>query len=291
MLAVRPDVGFFDVEVLAFEDRGATWELPLEWAQRLQFPLDCATAAPADVARLDEALLRFDQRLDLDVDPAAREATMSRLLEERAQAGAWFDSAASPWGSRSRRLDPDAPSGDPLLIADLDVYLERRGLADLDRRFASGYVSNPSSGDLVNAHAIVAAELGLAPYHGLILRDPGALRGDFAADRRAAHLLARLGYVSAAFRAAGHDDVVVHRGMSFEQGVDWRRTGTFVSTTFSLDIATSQSALGPNRTSGVLMHQRVSVDRLLMTHHETGAMNDRFHEAEAVVLADPTALF
>ena len=291
VLAVRPDVGFFDVEVLAFEDRGATWELPLEWVERLQFPLDGAIALPPAVGQLDEALRRFDHRLDLDVDSAAREATMDRLVEERAQADDWLDSPASPWGSTSRHLDPDAPSGDPLLIADLDAYLDGRGLGDLERGFATGYVSNPSSGDLVKAHAIVAAELGLAPYHGPILRDPDALRGEVAADRRAAHLLARLGYVSTAFRAAGHDQVVVHRGMSFEHGVDWRPTATFVSTTFSLDIATSQSALGPNRTAGVLMHQRVSVDRLLMTHLETGAMNDRFHEAEAVLLADPTALF
>ena len=291
VLAVRPDIGFFDVEVLAFEDRGVTWELPLEWVERLQFPLDGATAPPSDVARLDEARRRFSHRLDLDVDLAARQETMERLVDERSQTAAWFDSAASPWGSSSRHLDPDAASGDPLLIADLDAYLERRGLADLECRFATGYVSNPSSGDLVKAHAIVAAELGLAPYRGPILRDPDAPREAFAADRRAAHLLARLGYVSTAFRAAGHGHVVVHRGMSFEHGVDWRTTGTFVSTTFSLDIATSQSALGPNRTAGVLMHQRVSVDRLLMTHHETGPMNDRFHEAEAVLLADPTALF
>jgi hypothetical protein len=73
--------------------------------------------------------------------------------------------------------------------------------------------------------------------------------------------------------------------------VDWRPTGTFVSATFSLDIATSQSALGPNRTAGVLLHQRVPAARLFMTHHETGAMNDRFQEAEAVLLADPSALF
>jgi len=291
VLAVRPDVGFFDVEVLAFEDQGARWELPLEWAERLQFPLDGAIAPPTDVARLHEASQRFEQLTGIDVDPVVREATMRRLADERAQARAWLDSAESPWGARSRHLDLEAPSGDPLLIADLDAYLERRGLADLDRHFARVYVSNPSSGDLVKGHAIVAAELGLAPYHGPILRDPDALRGELSPDRRAAHLLARLAYVSSAFQAAGHDHVVVHRGMSFECAVDWRPTGTFVSATFSLDIATSQSTLGPNRTAGVLLHQRVPAARLFMTHHETGAMNERFEEAEAVLLAEPSALF
>jgi hypothetical protein len=154
------------------------------------------------------------------------------------------------------------------------------------------YVSNPGSGDVVRAHAIVVAELGLAEYHGPALRDPDALAGRFARDRRAEHVLARLGFVSAAFHLAGWDDVVLFRGMSFEHAtVVPRPTGTFVSATFHRPIAEALSALGPHRRAGVLLAQRVPVARLFMTHHETAAMNAHFQEAEAVLLADPAALF
>ena len=181
VLAVRPDVGFFDVEVLAFEDRGATWELPLEWAERLQFPLDGAIAAAVGrrASGRGTAAVRPPPRPRRRPGRAARRRCVASSTSGRKHAPG-STAPTSPWGSARGTSIPMRRRGDPLLIADLDAYLERRGLADLERHFATGYVSNPSSGDLVKAHAIVAAELGLAPYHGPILRDPDALRGELA---------------------------------------------------------------------------------------------------------------
>ena len=174
--------------------RSAMWRCRSTGRNGCSFRAPARPLALTDVARLHR--MRCDASIAASTstcDPVARDATIRRLADERERAPRSAPRADSPWGSRSRHLDPEAPRGDPLLIADLDAYLERRGLAELDRHVARGYVSNPSSGDLVKAHAVVAAELGLAPYHGPILRDPAALRGELASDRRAAHLLARLG--------------------------------------------------------------------------------------------------
>lgn len=93
------------------------------------------------------------------------------------------------------------------------------------------------------------------------------------------------------FALAGRDTVELHRGMSFDGVMTWRPAGPFVSATFHRPIAEAQAALGPHRSSGVLMSQRVAVDRLVMTYLETGAMNGPFREAEAVVLASPATIF
>ena len=110
-------------------------------------------------------------------------------------------------------------------------------------------------------------------------------------DCGAADLVARLAFVSTMFTLAGRTAVVLHRGMTFDGTVNWRPAGPFVSATFHRPIAEAQAALGPHRSAGVLISQRVSIDRLVMTFHETAAMNRSFREAEAVVLAAPTTVF
>lgn len=282
---VRCDIALFRVEVGAFEDAGATWDLAFEDVGQLQFARGSATAPTAAVAACAAAIERVAGTLDVVADDRRRRATSERLAGERVAAERWL--AGRPFA-----LDRAAESGDPTLVALLVAYLAERDLADVEDLVATTYVSNPGSGDVVRAHAVAAAELGLAEYHGRVLRDPDAESGRLSRDRRQAHLLARLGFVATVFRLAGHDEVVLHRGMSFEHAVVVPRpTGTFVSATFRRPIAESLAALGPTRRAGVLSSQRVPVDRLFMTYHETGAMNRHFREAEAVLLADPTALF
>ena len=50
-----------------------------------------------------------------------------------------------------------------------------------------------AAGELVTGHRIVIAELGLVPYAGKVVRDPGLFEGRWSKPRRAAHVLARLG--------------------------------------------------------------------------------------------------
>ncbi|HET6866786.1 MAG TPA: hypothetical protein VFH80_12785 [Solirubrobacteraceae bacterium] len=60
-----------------------------------------------------------------------------------------------------------------------------------------------------------------------------------------------------------------------------------MSATLSREVATAHFDGGPTTRTAVLWRQAVPVTRLLMTFLETRAMNARFHEAEAVLIADP----
>jgi hypothetical protein len=62
---------------------------------------------------------------------------------------------------------------------------------------------------------------------------------------------------------------------------------SFVSATFSVDVAREHFLGGPDTRTAVLWRRRVPIDRLLMTFVETRALNGRFKEAEAVLLAEP----
>ena len=64
--------------------------------------------------------------------------------------------------------------------------------------------------------------------------------------------------------------------------------GTFISATFSKPVADEHFEGGPSTRVAALWRQRVPIERTLMTFLETNAMNARFHEAEAVLLADPS---
>jgi hypothetical protein len=138
-------------------------------------------------------------------------------------------------------------------------------------------VSNPNSGELVKGHRIVIAELGLVAYAGKVVRDPGLFDDPWSRQRRAEHVLARLGFVHALFARLGHDHLVLYRGLSAEGPVH---------PTFSRDVAMSLFESGSDRATRVLLRQAVPVDRVFMTYYETPQMNAPFKEAEAVLLYD-----
>ena len=262
----------------------------MDAVNRFQFTLDARPADPATVAAYTDAMQRFDELVEIPIDGTRRSATLGRLIHEQVAVMRWF-TERSRWAQGDRVLDFDALSGDPRLFDDLDTFMASRDLTAVETAFTRGYVSNPAAGEDVKGHSIVAAELGLASYRGPPVRDPASFDGDRSRPRRAEHLVARLAFVSTLFTLAGQSEVVLHRGMSFDGTVNWRPAGPFVSATFHRPIAEAQAALGPHRSAGVLISQRVTIDRLVMTYHETTAMNGPFREAEAVVLAAPTTVF
>ena len=279
--AVRPDVGAFEVEVGAFEDAGARWELSLEEISRFQFVRGGPVAPPETLAELDNALRRFDRALVIDPDPAARQETLRRIDRVRAdvriELPAPLDLAALV---RAR-------AGDPELFTLLDEFIADRDVADLERRFTGAFVSNPRSGEFVKGHAIVLAELGLCPYRGKIVRDPGVFEGAGRKERRAEHLIARLAFTSGLWSAIGEETVTLYRGAAVEGQLPEPSLSSFVSATFSHDVAAAHFEGGPTTRTAVLWRQRVPVARLLMTFLETRAMNGRFREAEALLVGDP----
>jgi hypothetical protein len=271
--------GHFEVEVRAFEDAGARWLIPVESCAGYQFaPGEDAT--PEALAALEDVVRRLDRPLALAADPAARVETRRRLAAERAAAARWLDERRASQldlAARIRTREVDAR-----IAGLLEEWLARAGLAELDAAFAATWVSNPRSGELVKGHAIVVAELGLCPFAGSVVRDPELFHGAASKERRAEHLLRRMGFVQALL-ARAPSAPPLYRGMHFEGAASPRRLASFVSATFSLEVATANFAGGAG-SSGVLLRQPLPLERLFMTFLETRALSRSFREAEAILV-------
>jgi hypothetical protein len=283
---VAPQRGSFTVRIEAFEDRGARWELGLEEIGRFQFARAAIAATGAALGELQTAAERFDRDLAIDCDRDAEADALRRLRRRRHAAAAWLR-------ERARQLAVDVDErirrreGDPALYALLEEFLTERDLHELEHEFATGFVTNPRSGEIVKGHAIVLAELGLCPYRGRAPRDPQLFAASRSRERRADHLLWRLAFTSELWRALGRRELDLYRAAAADTPLQPAAPATFVSATFSAQVAGEHFQGGPSTRFAVVWRQPVTARRALMTFIETRAMNERFHEAEAVLLADP----
>jgi hypothetical protein len=279
--------GVFEVEIGAFEDSGARWELPLEDVARLQFARDARSVSPRVREELQQAVSRFDVAYAIDCDPAVRDATLEKLAATQTAAKHWLSRHG---GVPAVDLDRHVNSreGSPRLAALLGAFLAEQGVLELDRALADRLVSNPASGELVKGHAIVLAELGLAPYRGTIVRDPTLFDESWSKASRAQHLISRLAFMQALWAGWGHERVTVYRAAAVDGQLRARPAPSLVSATFSEEVARAHFAGGSTTQTAVLWRGEVEVNRLLMTFLETAAMNRRFHEAEALLIGDAT---
>jgi hypothetical protein len=103
-------------------------------------------------------------------------------------------------------------------------------------------------------------------------------------------VLWRLAFTQELWHALGHDDVDLYRAATTERdAIRGTPAVTFVSATFSRQVADAHFQGGPATRVAVMWRQRVAIERAVMTFIETEEMNERFHEAEAVLLADPSS--
>jgi len=278
--------GYFEAEILAFEDAGARWLVPLEDVTRYQFAPGGHNAGPDAVAAMTEAIARLDVLLEITADPAAGLRTRGEIAAAREHADAWLTAHGvtesidpQPYIARCRGSD-DAAGW-------LAAYLAEAtppGLAALDAELTAGYVSSPGSGDLVRAHLIVLAELGLCGYRGKAIRDPASLDGPYRRDARRAHIIARAGFTQALWARADQDGLMLYRGIGLPGRARLTvRTDTLISATFARPVAESHFN-GIRSDAAALLRCRLPADRLLFTFLETAAMNRQFLEAEAVLL-------
>jgi hypothetical protein len=280
VMAIDPVRGSFEVEIGAFEDAGARWDLPLEDVARFQFARRCSVAADDLVSELERARRQFDRDLIVGCDAGARSRTVDRIEHERGRIRHRLASVGPVDVAACVR----ARSGEDRLFDLLDEVIGERGLADLEHRFASTFVSNPGSGEFVKAHAIVLAELGLCPYCGRIVRDPSAFEGLLSKERRAEHLITRLAFTQELW---SRDELItLYRGAAVEGPLPEPAWSSFVSATFSREVATAHFEGGPTTRTAVLWRQLVPITRVFMTFLETREMNRRFNEAEAVLIGD-----
>ncbi|MGH2850768.1 MAG: hypothetical protein ACRDLP_09150 [Solirubrobacteraceae bacterium] len=283
IVAVSPQVGSFVVEVRAFEDAGVRWELALDEIARFQLVRDAATLAPAALAELETAQARFSGSLTVEADAGERAQTLRWIAMERGVVSGLFD-------REGLALDPDSQierrEGDPRLYALLEALLLARDVAEIDRTFAHAFVTNPRSGEHVKGHAIVLAELGLGRYEGPVVRGPDLFGGVWAKPRRAQHLVTRLAFSAELWTRLRGEHVTLYRGAATDAPPPPRAPASFLSATFSREVALAHFEGGPTTTTAALWRASIPVDRLLMTFLETEAMNSRFREAEAVLIGD-----
>jgi hypothetical protein len=284
--AIRVETGTWICEVLAFEDRGARWSLPFEAVTRFQFARASARLDTATLRRVRGAIRRFDRDASRPPDENVRATTERRISEVRSEVASWLE-AGSRFIAEHGTLDLGSRDGSPLLAADLEALMRSRGLWDLECGFADSFVSNPGAGEIVKVHTMALADLGLAGYHGTIVRDPASLEGTWRMERRREHIVTRIAFVREALTRIGVGPLVLYRAISAEGPLVARRPGTLVSATFSLDVA--MSLLGPaaDGVNARLDRQVVPLERVFMTYLETAALNRQFREAEAVLLEDP----
>lgn len=288
VLEVRPAVGFVDVRIEAFEDAGAVWTVPLEDVEHYQFEPGGPRADATAVSEMEAAIERLARQQSIEVTAADGRRTEAHIERQEADAKAWL-STCSRFLAEGRALpDPSSRHGDPLLAGDLEAYLRRHDLWDLEAWFSKCFVSNPRSGELVKGHRIVLAECGLARYEGSTVRDPTTFAGGLSKDRRAEHIVARMAFLRAFFALMSIRSVTLWRGLSTTSGLHEPSSGrSFVSTSFDEAVARAHYDSAGSAATRVIVGQLLPVEHLFMTYLETAAMNDPYQEAEAVVLARP----
>jgi hypothetical protein len=279
--------GYFEVEILAFEDQGARWLIPLEDVTSYQFEPGGTEAPPATVAAMRDAIEQLGVTTVIEAGPERNQDATGQLAAARARAASWLTAHGVPDRIdvaafiENRRGSPEAPGW-------LDRYLAGTGpgLAELDHELAAGYLSNPGSGDLVRAHLITMAQLGVSPYRGKAVRDPAALSGRWDAGHRAAHIISRAGFAQALWQRADHPGLMIYRGIGLQGRAELRGPATpLISATFSRPLA--ETHFNSERAElAALLRRRLPIERLFMTFLETAAMNTKYLEAEAILFAD-----
>ena len=91
VLDVKRTSGFFVVEILDFEDKGACWELPLERVDRCQFAQGSAEACKADVKLYTEIILRLDRPLIIPANPHHQAKSETSITSLRKDVGTWLE--------------------------------------------------------------------------------------------------------------------------------------------------------------------------------------------------------
>ncbi len=143
VLASEPDRGSFVVQIEAFEDRGARWELGLEQIAGFQFSQDARMASAQAVADLHAARQRFDRELVIAADPAVRQTTVAKIADEQRRAAAAI-AARRPPGAVDLDAQVRSRRGSRELMALREGFLAERDLLELDREFARAFVTNPA---------------------------------------------------------------------------------------------------------------------------------------------------
>ena len=193
-------MGLATVRILAFEDKGALWDVPYEEVGKYQFKKTSARASAVALEGIQQAITRFDRLLEISGEAGKKEQTVRAIADEREHAKMWLLQHSRFF--QSGAAIPDGVAEGPcLLIADTQTYMAERQVLSMETFFTRQYVSYCYN-ESVKAHRIAIAELGLAPYKGKIPRNPFQLTGALSLEHRKDHVILH-GICASDFRAVG----------------------------------------------------------------------------------------
>lgn len=276
--------GMFKWRILDFEDKGNYWEIPFEGIDSYQFEKTSNQLSTDECKRVKLIIEKYKQPLTIVVDENKRQTTEQELKKLEADVVQWLNEN-SDFVASDERLDFSSNIGPKDLIDAFLRYMKDMGLGEMETRTANQIVLNPGSGEWIKGMAIVLAELGLVSFHGKITRTKDVFLGQGTRENREKYLLHRLAFLRALFHHLNLTEVPLYRGMCSEG--DWRKSQkTFVSFTFSNTVAKSFTDLDGESSikSAYFLKATVPVTKLFMTYLETRQMNERYKEAEALLL-------
>ncbi len=276
----------FTVRLDDFEDAGAEWELPLWEVSHFQFAPGGERVEASMLAAMATQSERFDRPWVVPADVAARPSTLRRIDAEQQQARAWLAERSRFVRDGGQLPEPLVRRGSEALFEDTQRYLEQRNVGEMDAAFATRWVSNPHSGELVKGHLVVLAELGLAPFHGQVIRDAGLFEGPWSRAQRAQHIVTRLGFMRALLDLCAGGRLTLYRGWSSPVKSPVRRRGGLVAATLCEQVARSHFEIEDQAVVRSWRRQTVSADRVLLSYLETAQLNAPFREAEVVLVDD-----
>lgn len=287
-----PNSATFLWHITGYEDEGLCWEMPAEYINCFQFPLDCPRLPEDRVADIQAACQRFSRRLNITPTPETTQATLKALEAAAQEAAGWLEQHSEFFRQYSV-LPLSAETGATLLYDDLANYLSQKGLLELEQRTAGDYVLNPWSGEWLKGMKIVMAELGLIGYQGTIPRKPDVFSGLGDKELRKQYIIARCGFVQALFRRVGLKEVPLYRGMASESDF-FETPSSLLSATFSPQTALEFADLpdsSPQIRSSYCVKFTCPVNSLFMTFLETRQLNEKHQEQEAILFYRDRLLF
>jgi hypothetical protein len=294
---IRESSGLIVFEILDFEDKGNTWEIPFEDVDSLQFALAFQRLDARTRFRYEAIAERLNKHMEIACGEISRRVTLSDISAAEQDARQWLRRRST---ALRTAVQPNflGNEGLTLLYEDMDAYMKHHDLEVNESVFVAHYVCKFHHSECVKAQRIVLAEMGLVPYEGKILRDEQEFQGRFSGEKRRDYVIRRLAVVRALYAELGVHSILVYRGIHSAGLPERPRNRTFVSTTTNLAIAESLACFrepsNENKAEykvGILMSQQVPVERIFMTYMETRQMNHPYRESEVVLLYDPNEAF
>ena len=118
VVELKDTTGSFVVEILAFEDKGAKWEVPFEEVNQFQFDSESLHAEVANLSRFRKIMSRLNQLLRIPAMRSNRIDSDQRIASLRQKISRWLD-RESAFLSSGASWEPSSGTSDPALWDDL----------------------------------------------------------------------------------------------------------------------------------------------------------------------------